>query len=169
MTTTGCAHSAFRLNPSASSLMLIFDQLKKDDPQLRAVALVVFGGLGAFAGGAVVGAGSSALDYQANLETQSFRTVRIPAVRGRILDRNALRWLRTARLIMSAFTSKSSADPSTRRICEGRPGPERLKEQHKQLSRKLKRRLTKEERNGSPSHQRENGSAAATGALCGGQ
>ena len=30
----------------------------------------------------------SARDYQANLETQSFRTVRIPAVRGKILDRN---------------------------------------------------------------------------------
>ena len=30
----------------------------------------------------------SARDYQANLETQSFRTVRIPAARGKILDRN---------------------------------------------------------------------------------
>ena len=30
----------------------------------------------------------SARDYQAHMETQAFRTVRIPAVRGKILDRN---------------------------------------------------------------------------------
>ena len=32
----------------------------------------------------------SARDYEANLEAQSYRTVRIPAVRGRILDRNGV-------------------------------------------------------------------------------
>src|SRR5438552_5478059 len=32
----------------------------------------------------------SSRDYQAHLETQSFRTVRIPAVRGKILDRNGI-------------------------------------------------------------------------------
>jgi penicillin-binding protein 2 len=68
--------------------MIFFDQLKKNDPQLRAVAVAVALGL------AVLGAGLwwiqivSAREYQANLEMQSFRTVRIPAVRGRILDRN---------------------------------------------------------------------------------
>ena len=68
--------------------MLVFDQLKKDDPQLRLLAMVILAGL------AVLGAGLwwvqvvSSRDYQAHLETQSFRTVRIPALRGKILDRD---------------------------------------------------------------------------------
>ena len=68
--------------------MLIFDQLKKHDPQLRLLALVIFGGVCILVAGLwwvqIVKAG----DFQAHLETQSFRTVRIPAVRGKILDRN---------------------------------------------------------------------------------
>jgi penicillin-binding protein 2 len=70
--------------------MLIFDQLKKNDPHLRLLALIVFLGLGVLAGGLWWVQIVSARDYQANLETQSFRTVRIPAVRGRILDRNGV-------------------------------------------------------------------------------
>jgi penicillin-binding protein 2 len=66
--------------------MLIFDQLKKDDPQLRAMALVVLGGLGVLLAGLWWVQVVSARDYQESLETQSFRTVRIPAVRGKILD-----------------------------------------------------------------------------------
>src|SRR5258705_2609842 len=68
--------------------MLIFDQLKKNDPQLQAVALVFLGGLGLLAAGLWWVQIVSARDYQAHLEMQSFRTVRIPAVRGKILDRN---------------------------------------------------------------------------------
>src|SRR5664279_5375173 len=68
--------------------MLTFDQLKKDDPHLRLVAIGVLGGLGVLLAGLWWVQVVSARDYQANLETQSFRTVRIPAVRGRILDRN---------------------------------------------------------------------------------
>ena len=67
-----------------------FDQLKKDDPQLRLIALVVLGGLGVLLAGFWWVQVVSARDYQANLETQSFRTVRIPAVRGKILDRNGM-------------------------------------------------------------------------------
>jgi penicillin-binding protein 2 len=70
--------------------MLIFDQLKKDDLQLRLVAIAVLGGLGVLLGGLWWVQVVNARDYQANLETQSFRTVRIPAVRGKILDRNGL-------------------------------------------------------------------------------
>ncbi len=70
--------------------MLIFDQLKKDDPQLRLLAVLVLGGLGVLLAGLWWVQVVSARDYQANLETQSFRTVRIPAVRGRILDRNGI-------------------------------------------------------------------------------
>jgi penicillin-binding protein 2 len=68
--------------------MLIFDQLKKDDRQLRLVALVVFGGMFVLLVGLWWVQVARARDYQAHLETQSFRTVRTPAVRGRILDRN---------------------------------------------------------------------------------
>jgi penicillin-binding protein 2 len=70
--------------------MLIFDQLKKDDPQLRLVAVAVLFCLGILLVGLwwvqVVSAG----DYRASLETQSYRTVRIPSVRGKILDRNGV-------------------------------------------------------------------------------
>jgi penicillin-binding protein 2 len=70
--------------------MLIFDQLKKNDPQLRAVAVLVMAGLLVLLGGLWWVQIVSRRDYQANLETQSFRTVRIPAVRGKILDRNGV-------------------------------------------------------------------------------
>ena len=70
--------------------MLVFDQLKKNDAQLRLLALIIF------AGGFVLVAGLwwvqvvRARDYQAHLETQSYRSVRIPAVRGKIVDRHGV-------------------------------------------------------------------------------
>ena len=70
--------------------MLIFDQLKKDDPQLRLVAVLVLGGLCLLLAGLWWVQMVSFRDYQTNLETQSFRTVRIPAVRGKILDRHGI-------------------------------------------------------------------------------
>ena len=70
--------------------MLIFDQLKKDNPQLRAIAVLVLSGLGVLLAGLWWVQVVSAREYEANLEAQSFRTVRIPAVRGRILDRNGV-------------------------------------------------------------------------------
>jgi penicillin-binding protein 2 len=68
--------------------MLVFDQLKKEDPQLRLVAIGILTGLGVLFAGLWWVQIVSARDYQENLETQSFRTVRIPAVRGKILDCN---------------------------------------------------------------------------------
>src|SRR5439155_11463549 len=68
--------------------MLIFDQLEKNDPQLRVVALLLLSGLGVLLSGLWWVQFVSGRDYQAHLEMQSFRTVRIPAVRGKILDRN---------------------------------------------------------------------------------
>lgn len=70
--------------------MLIFDQLKKNDPQLRLFAAVVLGGLLVLFAGLWWVQIASYRDYKTNLETQSFRTVRIPAVRGKILDRNGV-------------------------------------------------------------------------------
>jgi penicillin-binding protein 2 len=66
--------------------MLIFDELKKNDPQLRFVAGALAAGLFILLIGLwwvqIVSAG----EYQSHLETQSYRTIRIPAMRGRILD-----------------------------------------------------------------------------------
>lgn len=68
--------------------MLIVDQLKKNDPQLRTLTMIVLSGLVILIVGLWWVQIVSSRDYQAHLETQSFRTVRIPAVRGSILDRD---------------------------------------------------------------------------------
>jgi penicillin-binding protein 2 len=67
--------------------MLIFDELKKNDPQLRLVATVVAAGLCILLGGLWWVQVVSAHEYQSHLETQAYRTVRLPAIRGKILDR----------------------------------------------------------------------------------
>lgn len=67
--------------------MLVLDQVKKGDPKLRWVALgVLFGVLTLFGGLWHVQVVSRA-KYQDSLKAQSFRNVRVPASRGRILDR----------------------------------------------------------------------------------
>lgn len=68
--------------------MPIYDQLKKADPQLRSIGLLLFAGLTVLLVGLWWIQIVCAADYRSQLETQSFRTVRIPAVRGKILDRN---------------------------------------------------------------------------------
>jgi len=68
--------------------MLFFDQLKKNDPQLRLLALAIAGGLGILLAGLWWVQIVSAREFENHLETQSYRTVRIPAVRGKILDRH---------------------------------------------------------------------------------
>ena len=67
--------------------MLIFDELKKNDPQLRLVAMVLAAGLCILLAGLWWVQVVSAHEYQSHLETQAYRTVRLPAVRGKILDR----------------------------------------------------------------------------------
>jgi len=67
--------------------MLVIDELKKNDPQLRLVAILLAGGLLLLLAGLwwvqVVSSG----EYQAHLDTQAYRTIRVPAPRGKILDR----------------------------------------------------------------------------------
>ncbi len=70
--------------------MLIFDQLKKGDPQLRLLTLVVLGGMLILLAGLWWVQIVSYRSYQAHLETQTYRSVRIPAARGKILDRNGV-------------------------------------------------------------------------------
>ncbi|HEX3857722.1 MAG TPA: penicillin-binding transpeptidase domain-containing protein [Verrucomicrobiae bacterium] len=67
--------------------MLIFDELKKNDPQLRLVAMVLAAGLCILLAGLWWVQVVSAHEYQSHLETQAYRTVRLPAIRGKILDR----------------------------------------------------------------------------------
>jgi len=68
--------------------MLIFDQLKKNDPQLRAITWGVLIGLGLLLAGLWWVQVISYRHYAENQRAQSFRTVRIPAIRGKILDHN---------------------------------------------------------------------------------
>ena len=67
--------------------MLIFDELKKNDPPLRLVALVMASGLCLLLAGLWWVQVVSAHEYRSHLETQAYRTVRLPAMRGKILDR----------------------------------------------------------------------------------
>ncbi len=67
--------------------MLIVDELKQNDPPLRLVALVLAAGLCVLFAGLWWVQIVSAHEYQLHLETQAYRTVRLPAMRGKILDR----------------------------------------------------------------------------------
>ncbi len=67
--------------------MLIFDELKKNDPQLRLVAVMLAVGLCILVTGLWWVQVVSSREYQAHLDTQAYRSVRIPAARGKIFDR----------------------------------------------------------------------------------
>ncbi|MEW6304412.1 MAG: penicillin-binding protein 2 [Verrucomicrobiota bacterium] len=68
--------------------MLIFDQLKKSDPPLRLLSICVLAGVGILIAGLWYVQIVSYQRYEESLRTQSLRTVRLPGVRGKILDRN---------------------------------------------------------------------------------
>jgi penicillin-binding protein 2 len=70
--------------------MLVFDQIRKNDPQLQLLALLLCSGLVVLLAGLwwvqIVNAGR----YRESIEAQSFRTVRLSATRGKIMDRNGV-------------------------------------------------------------------------------
>src|SRR5262245_16169666 len=66
--------------------MIVFDQLKKNDPYLRTVTWGVLAGMTVLFAGLWWVQVVSHKHYAENQKAQSFRTVRIPAVRGKILD-----------------------------------------------------------------------------------
>ena len=70
--------------------MLILDQLRRNDPPLRALSVLVLVAMAALLAGLWYVQIVSSRRYQASLETQSFRTVRMPAIRGKIYDRNGI-------------------------------------------------------------------------------
>jgi penicillin-binding protein 2 len=127
--------------------MLIFDQLKKNDPQLRIIAVLLLCGLGVLVAGLWWVQIVSSRDYQAHLEMQSFRTVRIPAVRGKILDRNGLALAENRPTyninlyldeLRKPFRAAGNQEVSRARAF--------LKQQAEEKQRQLKRKLNKEER-----------------------
>ncbi len=67
--------------------MLIVDELKKNDPQLRLVAVMLAAGFFILLSGLWWVQVVSSHKYQTHQETQAYRTIRIPALRGKILDR----------------------------------------------------------------------------------
>lgn len=70
--------------------MLIFDQLKHDNRKLRAISIGVITGMLVLFGGLWWVQIVSAKRYETNLKSQSFRSVRVPALRGKIMDRNGV-------------------------------------------------------------------------------
>jgi penicillin-binding protein 2 len=69
--------------------MLFFDQLKKSDPALRTLAWCAFAGMAILLAGLWYVQVVSYRQHAENQKAQSYRTVRIPAIRGKILDINA--------------------------------------------------------------------------------
>jgi len=67
--------------------MLVVDELKKNEPHLRLVAVGLAVGLCILLAGLWWVQVVSSREYQSHLETQAYRTIRLPAVRGKILDR----------------------------------------------------------------------------------
>ena len=67
--------------------MLVVDELKKNDPQLRLLAVLVAGGLCILLTGLWWVQVVSAREDQSHQEAQAYRTIRVPAVRGKIFDR----------------------------------------------------------------------------------
>src|SRR5258707_3173937 len=127
--------------------MLVFDQLKKEDPQLRAVTMIVLAGLLVLLVGLWWVQVVSARDYQESLETQSFRTVRMSAVRGSILDcnRNVLAENRPTYNVSLYLEELRKPFDSAYLQELNRAKAERARQQE-QLQQQMGRKLTKQER-----------------------
>ena len=68
--------------------MLILDQIRSKDPAIRLVTVGILAGLAVLAAGLFHVQVLSARKFKASQVSQSFRTVRLPAIRGQIRDRN---------------------------------------------------------------------------------
>jgi penicillin-binding protein 2 len=127
--------------------MLVFDQLKKNDPQLRVVAAAVLCGLLVLLAGLWWVQVVSARDYQANLETQSYRTVRVPAVRGKILDRDGTVLAENQPTYNLSLYLEGLRRPFDKAYFEGVTRAQAdLRRQAADLEKQLHRKLTKEEK-----------------------
>jgi len=77
--------------------MIVFDQLRRNDPHLRAVTLGTLTGMAILITGLWWVQIVSHRHYSESQKNQSYRTVRIPAVRGKILDRDGVALIRLNR------------------------------------------------------------------------
>ena len=68
--------------------MLVIDQVRRSDPRLRFLGVIILCGFAVLMTGLWYVQIVSQRKYENSLKVQSFRTVRIPAARGRVLDRN---------------------------------------------------------------------------------
>jgi penicillin-binding protein 2 len=68
--------------------MLVIDQVRRSDPRLRSLALLFFLGFAVLLVGLWYVQIVSGRKYEDSMKVQALRTVRLPAARGRILDRN---------------------------------------------------------------------------------
>jgi len=68
--------------------MLFFDPLREEDPRLRLLAVGILTGLSILLAGLWIVQIALAHRFQTSAQNQTFRTVRLPAIRGKILDRN---------------------------------------------------------------------------------
>jgi len=75
-------------NPKSEIRMIVFDQLKRNDLHLRLITWGVLLGMGILFAGLWWVQIISYRHFSENQKAQSFRTVRIPAIRGKILDRH---------------------------------------------------------------------------------
>lgn len=67
--------------------MLVFDQLKRSDRHLQVISVGILAGLAILLSGLWYVQVVSARRFRADQQEQSFRSVRVPAIRGKILDR----------------------------------------------------------------------------------
>jgi penicillin-binding protein 2 len=70
--------------------MLILDLIRSKDPVLRVVTVVILAGLAVLLAGLFQVQVLSAQKFKVSQVSQSFRTVRLPAIRGQIRDRNGV-------------------------------------------------------------------------------
>src|SRR5947209_20302515 len=70
--------------------MLVFDQLKRNDVQLQVITAIVLAGILVLLTGLWWVQVFSFQRYSENQKAPPFRTVRIPAIRGKMLDRNCV-------------------------------------------------------------------------------
>jgi len=70
--------------------MLFFDQLKREDRSLQTISFGILAGMIILLVGLWRVQVVSADKYQSNMEKQTFRSVRVPGIRGKILDRNGI-------------------------------------------------------------------------------
>lgn len=127
--------------------MLIFDQLRKDDRQIRVISLLVLAGLGILLVGLWWVQIVMSRTYQLSLETQSYRSVRIPAVRGKLLDRNGVALAENRPTFNISLYLEELRKPFDsayfKEVANARAS---LNAEAEELSRKLGRRLRKEEK-----------------------